>query len=195
MLSGRSRQEPAGRIRMLKMEADILAKSIARLHQHDTGLSPEKEDRLIARYRAQLRTASGEIERLEDSMQFDIGSLKDGLAKIVESRFTALDEKLHELSSKMDAMAAERRRPEPTVQSSPDVRPADRDVRRPDPIARPDTGTRPEAPTVDITQGAVGTESGQTNSDAAQDESEDDIDELRKRIMNTLKKLDQAEVE
>ena len=90
------------KIHSLKIEKDILTKTISRLYQHDAGLSKIQKDRLLSKYQHQLGIVLAKIEKLEEASKHpDLGPIGDGLVTLMDQKLSALDQRLYELSSKI----------------------------------------------------------------------------------------------
>ena len=89
-------------IQSLKIEKEILAKTISRLYQQDPDLTKIQRDKLLLRYQHQLRLLIAKIEKLEDASKHpDLGPLGDGLITLMDQKLSQLDQRLHEISSKI----------------------------------------------------------------------------------------------
>ncbi len=88
-------------ITSLIIERDILTKSIYRLYQQDSNLSKIKQDRLLTRYQHQLGVILAKIEKLGEARRHTASPLKDELIKVIDQKFSKLDKRLQELSSKI----------------------------------------------------------------------------------------------
>jgi hypothetical protein len=88
-------------ITSLIIERDILTKSIYRLYQQDSNLSKIKQDRLLTRYQHQLGIILAKIEKLGEARRHTASPLKDELIKVIDQKFSKLDKRLQELSSKI----------------------------------------------------------------------------------------------
>ena len=90
------------KIHALKVEKDILTKTISRLYQHDAGISKIQKDRLLSKYQHQLGIVLAKIEKLEEASKHpDLGPIGDGLVTLMDQKLSALDQRLYELSSKI----------------------------------------------------------------------------------------------
>jgi len=99
-----------GRIGSLKIEKDILNKTIARLYEEDSGLSRIQKDRLLLRYQHQLGIILAKLERLEAAGRHpDLGPVGDGLITLMDQKLSQLDSRLYELSSKIAASGPQAR--------------------------------------------------------------------------------------
>ncbi len=89
-------------INSLKLEQDILTKTISRLYQSDAGLSKILRDKLLLRYQHQLGVILAKIEKLEAAAKHpDLGPVGDGLITLMDQKLSQLDQRLYELSSKI----------------------------------------------------------------------------------------------
>ncbi len=89
-------------IQSFKIEKDILTKTISRLYQNESELSKIQRDKLLLRYQNQLGLVIAKIERLEAASKHpDIGPLGDGLIILMDQKLSQLDQRLHEISSKI----------------------------------------------------------------------------------------------
>lgn len=99
-------------INMLRIEKEILTKTISRLYQDDSGLSAIQRDKLLTRYQNQLGIILSKIENLEESSRHpDLGSLGDGLLTLMDQKLTQFDKKLHEISTKIEETSQKISRP------------------------------------------------------------------------------------
>ena len=89
-------------LQSLKMEKEILTKTIARLHQQESDVSVVQKDKLLVRYQHQLGKVIAKIEKLETASKYpDFGPVGDSLVSLMDSRLSQLDQRLHEISSKI----------------------------------------------------------------------------------------------
>ncbi|OLD29201.1 MAG: hypothetical protein AUI62_03070 [Thaumarchaeota archaeon 13_1_40CM_2_39_7] len=89
-------------LQSLRTEKEILTKTIARLHQKDSGLSGIHKDKLLIRYQHQLGTIIARIEKLEVTSRYpDLGPIGDNLISLMDNKLSQLDQRLHEISSKI----------------------------------------------------------------------------------------------
>lgn len=87
----------------LYVEKNILTKTIARLYQHEVGLSKIQRDRLLIRYQHQLGIVLAKTEKLEAASKHpDLGPLGDGLITLMDQKLSQLDKRLYELTSKIN---------------------------------------------------------------------------------------------
>lgn len=100
-------------ITSLKIEKDILTKTISRLYQAEAEFSKIQKDKLLLKYQHQLGTVLARLEKLEQASNHpDLGPVGDGLITLMDQKLSKLDDRLYELSSKMVSAKAET----PTVQ-------------------------------------------------------------------------------
>jgi len=89
-------------IQSLKIEKEILTKTISRLYQQDSDRTKIQRDKLLLRYQHQLGLTIAKIEKLEDASKHpDLGPLGDGLITLMDQKLSQLDQRLHEISSKI----------------------------------------------------------------------------------------------
>ena len=89
-------------IQSLKIEKEILTKTISRLYQQESELSKIHRDKLLLRYQHQLGIVIARIEKLEMASKHpDLGPLGDGLITLMDQKLSHLDQRLDEISSKI----------------------------------------------------------------------------------------------
>jgi hypothetical protein len=89
-------------ISSLKIEKDILTKTISRLYQTDSDLSKIHRDKLLVKYQHQLGIILAKLEKLEDASKHpDLGPVGDGLITLMDQKLSKLDDRLYELSSRI----------------------------------------------------------------------------------------------
>ena len=89
-------------INSLKIEKDILTKTISRLYQTDSEFSGIQKDKLLLKYQHQLGIILAKLEKLEQASKHpDLGPVGDGLITLMDQKLSKLDDRLYELSSKM----------------------------------------------------------------------------------------------
>jgi len=89
-------------ISSLKIEKDILTKTISRLYQTDSEFSKIQKDKLLLRYQHQLGIVLAKLEKLEQASKHpDLGPVGDGLITLMDQKLSKLDDRLYEISSKM----------------------------------------------------------------------------------------------
>ena len=89
-------------IASLKIEKDILSKTISRLYQNDSDLSKIQRDKLLIKYQHQLGIILARLEKLEDASKHpDLGPIGDGLITLMDQKLSKLDDRLYEISSKL----------------------------------------------------------------------------------------------
>ena len=95
-------------ISSLKIEKDILTKTISRLYQTDSEFSRIQKDKLLLRYQHQLGIVLAKLEKLEQASKHpDLGPVGDGLITLMDQKLSKLDERLYEISSKMTSAKIE----------------------------------------------------------------------------------------
>jgi len=100
-------------ITSLKIEKDILTKTISRLYQAKDEFSKIQKDKLLLKYQHQLGIVLARLEKLEQASNHpDLGPVGDGLITLMDQKLSKLDDRLYELSSKMTSAKVET----PTVQ-------------------------------------------------------------------------------
>lgn len=86
----------------LKIEKDILIKTIARLYQTDSDFPKIQRDKLLLKYQHQLGIVLAKLEKLEEASHHpDLGPIGDGLITLMDQKLSRLDDRLYELSSKV----------------------------------------------------------------------------------------------
>ena len=89
-------------INSLKIEKDILTKTISRLYQAENEFSKIQKDKLLMKYQHQLGIILAKLEKLEQTSNHpDLGPVGDGLISLMDQKLSKLDDRLYELSSKM----------------------------------------------------------------------------------------------
>src|SRR5579864_509751 len=111
----------------LRMEKDILAKTITRLHQQESDITRIQKDKLLLRYQHQLGTVITKIEKLEIASKYpDLGPVGDSLISLMDNRLSQLDQRLHEISSKITVntitQSKQSERPIETILENPQVK-------------------------------------------------------------------------
>ncbi len=87
----------------LKIEKDILNKTIARLYE-DSNLSKIQRDGLLLKYQHQLGIILAKLERIKAAGDHpDLGPVGDGLITLMDQKLSQLDNRLYELSSRITA--------------------------------------------------------------------------------------------
>jgi len=95
-------------ISSLKIEKDILTKTISRLYQADSEFSKIQKDKLLLKYQHQLGIILAKLEKLEQASNHpDLGPIGDGLITLMDQKLSKLDDRLYELSSKMQSAKVE----------------------------------------------------------------------------------------
>ena len=86
----------------LRMEKEILSKTITRLHQQESDVTRIQKDKLLLRYQHQLGIVITKIEKLETASRYpDFGPVGDSLISLMDNRLSQLDQRLYEISSKI----------------------------------------------------------------------------------------------
>jgi hypothetical protein len=89
-------------INALRIEKEILQKTISRLYGEPTTLTKVQVDKLLSRYQYQLGVILAKIEKLEEASKYpDLGPLGDGLMTLMDQKLSALDKRLADISSKI----------------------------------------------------------------------------------------------
>jgi hypothetical protein len=97
----------------LKIEKEILTKTISRLYSDGSDLTKIQRDKLLSRYQHQLGVILAKIEKLEASSRYpDFGPLGDGLMSLMDQKLSALDKRLVEISSKISVASSQLEKPE-----------------------------------------------------------------------------------
>jgi len=95
-------------INSLKIEKDILTKTISRLYQADSEFSKIQKDKLLLKYQHQLGIILARLEKLEQASKHpDLGPVGDGLITLMDQKLSKLDDRLYEISSKMASAKVE----------------------------------------------------------------------------------------
>ena len=85
-------------IEALRIEKEILQKTISRLYGEPTTLTKVQVDKLLSRYQYQLGVILAKIEKLEIASRYpDLGPLGDGLMSLMDQKLSALDKRLAEI--------------------------------------------------------------------------------------------------
>ena len=97
-----SNSQIVSQLHSLQIEKDILTKTIARLYQNEGDLTKIQKDRLLLKYQHQLGIVITRIEKLENASKHpDLGPLGDGLITLMDQKLSQLDQRLYELTSKI----------------------------------------------------------------------------------------------
>jgi len=114
-------------INSLKIEKDILTKTISRLYQSDSEFPKIQRDKLLIKYQHQLGVILAKLEKLEDASKHpDLGPVGDGLITLMDQKLSKLDDRLYELSSKIST--AKITVPEIKKEKTPQVETAKQDI-------------------------------------------------------------------
>ena len=93
----------------LQIEKDILTKTISRLYENESDLTKIQKDRLLLRYQHQLGIVITRIEKLENASKHpDLGPLGDGLITLMDQKLSQLDQRLYELTSKIEVVQTQK---------------------------------------------------------------------------------------
>ena len=99
-------------INSLQVEKDILTKTISRLYDNDSDLNKIQRDRLLLRYQHQLGVVIARIKKLETvSKHPDLGPLGEGLITLMDQKLSQLDQRLYELTSKIQSAEEQKENP------------------------------------------------------------------------------------
>ena len=91
-------------INSLKIEKDILTKTISRLFQAEDEFSKIQKDKLLLKYQHQLGIILSKLEKLEQASNHpDLGPVGDGLISLMDQKLSKLDDRLYDLSSKISS--------------------------------------------------------------------------------------------
>ena len=103
----------------LRIEKEILQKTISRLYGEPTTLTKVQVDKLLSRYQYQLGVILAKIEKLEAASKYpDLGPLGDGLMTLMDQKLSALDKRLADISSKIQvAQTVQLEKPEVRVET------------------------------------------------------------------------------
>ena len=97
-----SNSQIKNQINSLRLEKEILTKTITRLYQNDAGLNKIQRDKLLLKYQHQLGIILAKIEKLEmTSHHPDLGPVGEGLITLMDQKLSQLDKRLYELTSKI----------------------------------------------------------------------------------------------
>ena len=89
-------------INLLKIEKDILTKTITRLYQSENDFSKIQKNKLLLKYQHQLGIILAKLEKLEQASNHpDLGPVGDGLISLMDQKLSKLDDRLYELSTKI----------------------------------------------------------------------------------------------
>jgi len=89
-------------INSLKIEKDILTKTISRLYQDEDEFSKIQKDKLRLKYQHQLGIILAKLEKLEQTSKHpDLGPVGDSLISLMDQKLSKLDDRLYDLSSKI----------------------------------------------------------------------------------------------
>jgi hypothetical protein len=113
-------------IETLRIEKDILTKTISRLYQDSSDLTRIQRDKLLSRYQHQLGIILAKIEKLETASKYpDLGPIGDGLITLMDQKLSALDRRLTEISSKISVTNVQTEKPEPKQEIRIETKPVE----------------------------------------------------------------------
>ncbi len=102
LLSLSSSSHIKNQINSLKIEKDILTKTISRLYQDEDEFSKIKKDKLLLKYQHQLGIILAKLEKLEQASKHpDLGPVGDSLISLMDQKLSKLDDRLYDISSKI----------------------------------------------------------------------------------------------
>ena len=111
-------------ITSLKIEKEILTKTISRLYQSESDFSKIQKDKLLLKYQHQLGIILAKLEKLEQASNHpDLGPVGDGLITLMDQKLSNLDDRLYELSSKMTTAKIETQEKKPDTKHEPSAKP------------------------------------------------------------------------
>ena len=89
-------------IESLKIEKEILTKTISQLYDNKSEFPEIQREKLLVRYQHQLGLLIAKIEKLEVANKFpELGPIGDGLITLLDQKLSKFDDRLHEISSKI----------------------------------------------------------------------------------------------
>ena len=104
-----SNSQIVNQLHSLQIEKDILTKTIARLYQNESDLTKIQKDRLLLKYQHQLGVVITRIEKLDNASKHpDLGPLGDGLITLMDQKLSQLDQRLYELTSKIQVVQTQK---------------------------------------------------------------------------------------
>ena len=96
-------------INLLKIEKEMLGKTIHRVYQSDARFTNVQRDSLLSKYQHRMGVLLIKLEKLEQASKYpDLGPVGNGLITVLDKRLSKMDQRLHELSSKMTHVMPER---------------------------------------------------------------------------------------
>ena len=108
-------------ITSLKIEKDLLHKTIARLYKTNSNTVKTQKDRLLSKYQYQLEIVSEKLNKLEQAKNHpDFGLIGDSLSTLMDQKLSKLDERLHELSSTIQTSKNEQQKIKQNISKQPD---------------------------------------------------------------------------
>jgi len=112
-----SNSQIVSQLHALQIEKDILTKTIARLYQNEGDLTKIQKDRLLLKYQHQLGIVITRIEKLENASKHpDLGPLGDGLITLMDQKLSQLDQRLYELTSKIQVAQSQKEAESKTIE-------------------------------------------------------------------------------
>src|SRR3990172_3516263 len=187
-------------IQSLKIEKEILTKTISRLYQQDSDLTKIQRDKLLLRYQHQLGLIIAKIEKLEDASRHpDLGPLGDGLITLMDQKLSQLDQKLHEISSKITISSSI-----PQIKQSDSIKEVfhEKSIIKIEPKTEVQKANQSNAPIEVLAEPHRPVElttlteiPNKMPEDEKLDDDDKDIDKIKSEIMKALSKLEQVEVE
>ncbi|HXG74142.1 MAG TPA: hypothetical protein VNK44_04950 [Candidatus Nitrosotenuis sp.] len=125
-------------IETLRIEKDILTKTISRLYSDGGELTKIQRDKLLSRYQHQLGVILAKIEKLEEASKYpDLGPLGDGLMSLMDQKLSALDKRLAEISSRI-SVAAQVQLEKPKVEKEESKKESRIEKEKPVPVEKPE---------------------------------------------------------
>ncbi|MGY5142612.1 MAG: hypothetical protein ACW9WZ_06165, partial [Nitrosopumilus sp.] len=80
-------------INSLKIEKDILTKTISRLYENDSEFTKIQKDKLLLKYQHQLGIVLAKLEKLDQASKHpDLGPVGDGLITLMDQKLSKLDD-------------------------------------------------------------------------------------------------------
>lgn len=152
----------------IELERRMVSEAMRRVYDYEQKgrISSSEREKLIARYKQQLDALNVKINSIPLADVKEVSTLKENLVALVDQRMVQINAKLDALSRKIDGNFV--------TQGQTTFQHNERKEERPQ-----------TAQTVNVEQVEV---TGSKESDAK-------LDELKKQIMQTLSRLEQAEVE
>ena len=113
-------------IKTLRMEKQILARTITRLYQsEELDIPRERKERMLARYQHQMGVVMARLEKLEDAKRHpDLGPVGDGLITLMDQKLSGLDGKMQDITMAVADIKAGQQQQQQQPTESKDI-PAD----------------------------------------------------------------------